>query len=326
MTRIVFYMMALPLLMGMDWSLPETRIKVRVLDQEGGVVTNALVCCGFDTAKEAGGVFYGCTDGNGEFSSVARRSYCVFYRVAKEGFYGWHEQIRVLDGAQVATKRGFKPQEYERTVVLKRIGASKSVRSPSRVHPLPYPPRGKWVGYDLGANDYCFPQGKGEHPDCLIRFNESRGTNEIVRKLEITFTNNPHAGFYLMKKDMCSELKSVRRADVDSNFLTSMRYGFRESPHGSRQDALERDQYIVFRTRTRTDKQGRLVSAHYGMIFGGDCNLYSNEGMKIGEVFFNATPNDATLEDEESARRSKESTRQMYERGSERGFHVPLPI
>jgi hypothetical protein len=51
---------------------------------------------------------------------------------------------------------------------------------------------------------------------------------------------------------------------------------------------------MIFRTRTRVDEDGNLISAHYGKIYG----LWEFSTMiRVKDMFFNPNPNDTNLED-----------------------------
>ena len=59
---------------------------------------------------------------------------------------------------------------------------------------------------------------------------------------------------------------------------------------------------MVFRTRTRIDETGNLISAHYGKIYG----LWEFADMiRVRDMFFNMTPNDINLEDMKTYKESE---------------------
>ena len=59
---------------------------------------------------------------------------------------------------------------------------------------------------------------------------------------------------------------------------------------------LDDDHYVVFRTRTKVNDRGELVSAHYGRI-DGKWKFHELHRMKIKGIYFNAVSNDTNLED-----------------------------
>ncbi len=67
--------------------------------------------------------------------------------------------------------------------------------------------------------------------------------------------------------------------------------------------------YMVFRTRTKVDGEGRLVSAHYGVISGAW--IFGSETMRIGDACFNSTVNDIMIEDGYYLRKSVRENKHM---------------
>ena len=60
------------------------------------------------------------------------------------------------------------------------------------------------------------------------------------------------------------------------------------------------------------DRDGNLVSAHYGKIYGG---WDYPRLLHFGGTLFNSNPNDPNLEDEESGIRARLHIKGMRERG-----------
>ena len=132
--------------------------------------------------------------------------------------------------------------------------------------------------------------------------------------LEMTFTNNPYGGAYVLKKDKWSDFQSCYTADTNNLYSIN---DFKCEISRTREEIFKRDNfpedaYIVFRTRTAVDRAGNLVSAHYGKIYGD----WSYPRMiKFGGTLFNSKPNDPNLEDEESGIRARLNINGMRERG-----------
>ena len=146
--------------------------------------------------------------------------------------------------------------------------------------------------------------------------------SDFKTTMEVSFTNNPYAGAYLLKKDKYSEMKSVYNADTNAVYQTFFRFVYERHPvviekpirHVSGMNEndtrLDADSYLVFRTRTEVDPEGRLISAHYGKIYGV-WEFFG--GMRAANVQFNQNPNDTNLEDEETTQRTLIRKRQREE-------------
>ena len=115
-------------------------------------------------------------------------------------------------------------------------------------------------------------------------------------KMDVSFTNMPYAGAYLMKKDLFSDFKNVYHANINASYRQMFTYSFDRYPQKrSIVSELREDEYLVFRTRTKVDERGCLVSANYGVLYG-PWSFVGPRGMNIPYLVFNPTPNDTNLE------------------------------
>ena len=216
------------------------------------------------------------------------------------------------------------PYGERRTVVLKKIKNPAPLIHSKSTCPKP-PGLDEWYGYDIERRMWVRPFGDGVHSDMLIRISiEAKNKiNDFKTVMEVSFTNNPHAGAYVMKKDDFSEMKSVYCADTNAFYQSSFKFIHEKHPvmtqtqffkyvSGAQKidTRLDDNSYIVFRTRTKVDDNGELVSSHYGKIYGL-WQFYG--GIRAANVQFNPTPNDPNLEDEETAKYSQMRRRQREE-------------
>jgi len=149
----------------------------------------------------------------------------------------------------------------------------------------------------------------------MLRFaldNPSRDDYHMT--MEVSFTNNPYAGIYELPRNKSSELESVYHADTNAFYQQSIAYRFDRCPGKVPRytQQLTSQDYLVFRTRTMVDVEGKLVSAHYGKIYG-DWNFVGPGGMSMARCIFNLTPNDTNLEDSDTAERSLKRQRSKTE-------------
>lgn len=108
-------------------------------------------------------------------------------------------------------------------------------------------------------------------------------------------------------------MDSVYEANTNGKYIGNFRYEFERTAKGNHViSELGYGQYLVFRIRTKTDENGKLISAHYGRIMGA-LQYLEKAGIVLGPVFFNPTPNDTNLEDAETARRSRLGYKQRLE-------------
>ena len=124
---------------------------------------------------------------------------------------------------------------------------------------------------------------------------EVDGLEQQLADLQSTNENlqselNSITAFYELKKDLYSEMKNPYSVDTNQIFIATNSY----SSGGTKSYTLGESSCLVFRTRTKLDEDGRLVSAHYGMIYG---RWAIGFGMKAAAIFFNPRPNDTNIED-----------------------------
>ena len=286
----------------------KAKLIYKIVDDEGTPITNATAYGQWqnDYPRKTWNETF-TTDANGEFVAKDNVGGRFAFYVRKEGYYlsstgvdfHWREGISPLvkDGK-------WQPYGEERTLVVKRK------KNPIDGSTLTYtvigvPATNVWLGLDMETYKWVKPYGNGMNSDMLLRFNSEPVNKYAVNwaTMEVSFTNNPYAGFYVMPKDGFSEMKSAYHADTNMVFHTGITYSIGLLPKDD--NILDENHYMVFRTRTRIDKDGKLVSAHYGKIYGR-WGIW--RGTRAKMMFFNTTANDTNLEDMKTFKES-ESTR-----------------
>ena len=275
----------------------KAKIVYRVVDDEGTPITNASVHGQWQndyprkTWKED---FV--TDCNGEFIAKEKVGGRFGFYVKKEGYYlsSTGVDFHWREGVSPLVKDGkWQPYGEQRTLTVKR--KKTPIDMPTLVDTaIAVPVTNVWLGLDLEMFSLTKPYGDGLHVDMLLRFN-SESVNKYVPNwatMEVSFTNNPYAGFYVLPKDGFSEMKCSYNADTNIHYQATRT--FRMGRLSSDKDILDENSYMVFRTRTTVDDKGRLVSAHYGKIYG-PWLIWRNTRARM--MFFNTTPNDTNLED-----------------------------
>ena len=293
---------------------------LRVLDQVGKPVKNARIYGSFWPGDNGRKYILvdGLTNADGEYVAEGVSKWKLTYQVTKDGYYMSTGAIDYLAATNVPVIIAGKWQPYgaTREIILKKVMNpfplvhSKSICSEA-------PSLDNWYGYDLERRRWVRPFGDGEHSDMLIKISiEAKNKiNDFKTIMEVTFTNNPYAGAYMLKKDEFSEMKSVYEADTNAFYQTSFKFVHEKHPKIKQttffkyvsgaeitDTRLDANSYLVFRTRTKVDGKGNLVSAHYGKIYG-PWEFFG--GMRAANVQFNPSPNDTNLEDIETLNKMK---------------------
>ena len=294
----------------------ELKERFHVVDLDGCPITNAIVEVVFGgvEAWNAGHCVKGATNVNGDFEVQGVSHDRIEYVISKSGFYASRGEIVYVDTTAIpAVKDGrWQPYGKIRTVVMKKMLNPTELIESNGLKYHKYPPLGKWSGFDLCKRDWVYPNGAGEFADVEIRISKESTADGYVKTMDVSFTNNLCAGAYEMKADSFSELKTIYEADTNAVFSSLLKYTFKRGKNGNERDELADGSYLVFRTRTKVNKDGKLLSAHYGII-AGNWRFCEKGGMAVERLMFNPTPNDTNLEDAETARLSQLGYRQRQE-------------
>ncbi len=236
------------------------------------------------------------TNTNGEYVIEGKCTNRIRCDIIKKGYYD-SEYLVDHYGYTHAYKDGkWQPYGERTSITLKKVIKPEAVGR--RLVDQKIPLYGEWLGYDLQMTDWVKPNGKGEVADVKIRFSAREASGvDYGYKMELSFSHFPFAGVYRRHKDTASMLRNDYVAAT--NDVYSGLIAFEVDRSGAKKrvwDQLGSDEYLVFRTRTKVNDQGELMSAHYGRI-DGEWRFYELHGMRIDGVFFNAMANDTNLED-----------------------------
>ena len=276
----------------------QARECLRVLDQDGKPVEGARVWGGLQTGDGYNDFIpiRGTTDTNGEYVIQGKCTNRIRCDITKNGYYD--SEFLVAGYGYVHGVKDGKWQPYgpKTEITLKKI--INPVTTGIRYIDRKIPTYGEWMGYDLKEADWVAPWGNGKWPDAKIRFTaREAGAFDFGYKMELSFEHSPFAGVIRRKKNESSRFPSVYNAatnDVYKNVIV-----FEVDKTGARKriwDQLANDEYLIFRTRTKVNEKGELVSAHYGRI-DGEWKFYELHGMWVRGIYFNVVSNDTNLED-----------------------------
>lgn len=236
------------------------------------------------------------TDSNGVFVAQHRTNERLVVHVRKDGHYYGRDEISYFDMARSRVADGkWQPYGATKRLVLKRVKKPTSLVKHDELDSRKIPAYGEWLGFDLERFDFMRPYGFGVSEDVLLRFSLEKG-ERYLSAVELSFTNHLFAGVCLMRKDLHSGLRFVYQADTNEQYATSCRYTYvRRAGRPPEVNTLDAYSYLIFRTRTRVDRDGRLVSAHYG-ILEGPLGFVGPGGFFVSHCLFNGTENDKNLE------------------------------
>lgn len=275
-------------------------VRVCIVDQDGGPVPDANVSLVFFTAPSRSEVYKGVSDHTGSFSAAGACNGELSVVVRKDGFFTTRRKVafRTCTDADIEKTRAWSNGTVESRILLKRI--REPVRAVRHWDPvkrtMDYPATNVVMGFDVEMNAWCAPYGKGAHDDFQFRYEAGEGTGgseTCFARLTVSMTNRLD-GFYFARLDTESFFKYPEQAMANANYQKTLCWEYRRE-RGKAVVAHDPplDKCLVFRTRTKVDDKGELVSAHYGYL--GE-KVSFETGLGILSVF-NPTANDVRLED-----------------------------
>jgi hypothetical protein len=275
-------------------------VTFRVVDDIGQPVPEATVRGAFWNHGKKGYDFEKTTDGNG---LVALQNTCVGdlnFTIVKDGHYETRLRYWFFKAWFDCVENGrWLPWNPTIEIVLKRRVSPVAMhvaRSPSEWD-ITVPALDMPIGFDFEKGDWLPPFGNGIRDDIQIKREFTQQGKEYLdlkAVLTLSFTNGL-CGIYEMEKNRANRLQSSYCADTNGVFVKERVFTYdRAGDKIFENSFLTEDKYLVFRTRTKTDKDGKLASAHYGKIYGRiDVN---RKGGLVLQYYFNPNENDPNLE------------------------------
>ncbi len=253
--------------------IPEAKVTFKVVDMNGNPISNEDVTLGFSPTIG----FSGKTDEHGFFTGRGRTESDYVFSVAQDSdkYYRTRFSKQIAHWKYYPKDGKWKPwNETIEVVVKEKLNPIPMyVRSASHF-PKTIPRTNEWIGYDFEKDDWLSPDGMGVIADIEI-FLTGIHTNDIKENfLKIRFPY-PMSGAVFMKKDFNSSLMSIYHADPTANYQAEIIfkdvYVKRGDQFYTRPDSsslLKKEDYLIFRTRTKVDENGNLLEARYGKIYG----------------------------------------------------------
>ena len=227
----------------------------------------------------------GLTDSNGVFIATKHSgSIELECEAQKIGYYGSglsHEFAKFKDN---------DPAKWNPTVtlMLKKITKPIAMYAKQATN-LKLPVFDKSIGYDLMIGDWVGPYGKGVSTDIILEKEYyEKASNDYYSKVTLSFpkTGDGIQLFTPSDAEKGSDLRSPHEAPADGYQPELTR---ETSAHPGQPSKFEYDasRIYFFRVRTALDDEGKVVSAHYGKIYGDFMTI---------TYYLNPTPNDRNIE------------------------------
>lgn len=297
------------------------QVTFRVVDSMGRPVEKAEQRATFPHSDSYGDVVVskGLTDTNGVFIATGKTIDSVIYDIKKDGYYKtagayWFYRPSGLDAnksSSISSTSGeywlyhqgensvqdgrWQPWNPKITVVLKehRNPIAMNAKNVDVVIPV----QGTPIGFDLEQGDWVAPYGQGRRSDFVLLYAATyEGPQTFSKCLELTFSNAKD-GLQVLPLDRSTEFMSVYDAPESGYDSTLTLERERTRTKIVKSHELGKDQYLVFRVRTVTDKEGKITSANYGKVYGPiEYGRIAEQHRLTFTYYLNPTDNDRNLE------------------------------
>lgn len=270
MKIFVWILLAIPMqfmCVGFTYADMAGKVTARVIDENGVPIQGAEAEVSFKFAK-AGGIgldtkaVQGITDKDGLFTVTGQGMASISLFAKKDGYYmsgrGYEFKSSILSIR-------WEPWNPTIEVVLKK-----------KRNPVPMYMKGtNWievpaqetpVGYDLEKGDWVAPYGSGLTSDFIFAFMSNiKAYREYELKMTLKFSN---------------ELDGIQGFTANKNEQSLYKWPFEAPANGYRKELIkeihkipgttqtniDREANYIFRTRTKTDAQGNIITAWYGKV------------------------------------------------------------
>ncbi len=190
---------------------------LRVVDQDGMPVVGAKIDGGLQTGDGYNDYtpIRGTTDTNGEFVVQGKCTNRIRCGITLDGYYASEFVLPNYASRHTFRDGKWHPYGSQHAVVLKKIIDPQPMIFHDERASFKVPAYEEWVGFDCEKFDFVSPYGLGAAKDMLLRFTLKNPTaGDYHMTMEVSFTNNPHAGAYEMGRARMSEFESVYHADT----------------------------------------------------------------------------------------------------------------
>jgi hypothetical protein len=290
----------------------EGRVTVKVSDESGQVISNAIVSASFATNIKPGwgwgsgkpNMVKGYTDTNGICVITGKGNGGeVSIAVLKDGYYGSGGFCVRFTNVSGGVSQKWQPWNATQKVVLRKKGKQIPMYA-KQVNSERIPVIGETVGFDLICGDWVVPNGHGKVSDFL--FTLSKTSEQLVNTrygaqklfdftLTMRFSNNGDGivALPIVKGRGGSAFLMDRSAPINGYEKILVKRICQAANKPLHSDVQEGGNYF-FRVRTEKDDRGNIVSALYGKIKGDFSDF--DYGKITFTYYLNPTPNDRNME------------------------------
>ncbi len=274
------------------------RVTLRIANDEGKPVEGAQVGAHFQMDEREGIVGPSDKDGRFVLQDLTRGE--VRYSVNKSGYYKSRGTFKFTGVDGVLVKNGrWLPWNVEIPVTLREV--IKPIPLYAREVEATVPIEDEFVGFDLEEGDWVAPHGSGDREDLRMSVSRTvRAPDDIEAWLRVSF---PERLDGIVREDspfLESAFISQRHAP-EGGYERSLtnHFGYNPKSGGFGMEGWQKPAVYYLRIRSKEDREGNLLEACYGKIYGEfeviGAGRPGNPTIRF-TYYLNPTPNDRNLE------------------------------
>lgn len=261
------------------FSMPEGKITLQVIDENGNTMSGIEVAVGFDGTKVK--AFKGYSDASGLFSASYETAGGVSYAAKKDGYYDSHGKVNL----QNIEGNRWVPWNPTVQLTLRKIENPVPMYArDTQMFGLTIPAIGEAIGFDLILYEWLPPYGNGKNADFIFRL-DKRYVSEYDFESTLTITlSNKFDGIQLVADSYSNgSYFKLPRFAPDSGYQTKIVRFMKRTPGGKLESDFDDSSNFIFRVRSEV-KDKKLIRAMYGKI-QGDIK-YSPRSSKTASLSF----------------------------------------
>ncbi len=287
-------------------------VTLHVVNQDRKPISGMEISAGFwNDAKQDAHCFIKETDESGcitfrseviadaEFSNKSQHKYC---QPNLKKYYTTLIRKSYIEASKNSKDGKWQPWNPTIEMIVKEVKNPIPMYAGSYLLGKKIPKFNQWFGFDMTCNDWVKPRGKGEIADIEVycSWEGESWDNYTAIKFKLRFPGE-YAGAYLFNCDTFSSYPAPYYAIKEALYQSEFNYGItKDTVTGQRTyHVLKETEGLVFRTRTRVDAEGNLISAHYGRIHAFGTSSFDKgkaKGIIRLNYYFNPIENDTNLE------------------------------
>lgn len=300
-----------PSIGGCTSALPMAKVTLHVVNQDGKPVSDTKIEAGFWMGRENLSARPD-KDGMVTFTSPAiadavftnEQLYHPIHNPTAKDKYYLTRICKNFGSRRTNVKDGkWQPWNPTITMVLKERRHPIPMYATGTQYTITLPRQNEWFGFDMQKCDLMPPHGTGRHVDLELRHLWEEGEKST---LQYRFPDEKAGAYWFVYHESCASSGSLRSPytaeETNGYALKTIDFtrAFRVGYVSHTDKDLWENQGLIFRTRTKINSTGEVISAQYGKMYAPSGTHFQRTPTGNTKVclcyYLNPTVNDTNIE------------------------------